>query len=375
MRALNHLIAIGLGALAVFWLRPQERDIQPIVGPVDQRLFLEYTPYFPGISALQTHEIFAPRYANKKKIVFLGASTVDSIGCDYTWSRPPADVPPNVHYTCSIAGHMNKLLHERGLGDWHAFNLARNGAKLTSMLYVYARIRELKPEIVVLGEAYNYYLQENAGAADHDAKQYATLEATFGRDPTAAPIWHSYLDTLRSHGATIGPLPAPEPPISTTPEPRTSTTAMQLMVLALGRIRTAKLVDAMARPVDHTQYRTWGPRGSSPTFTNHDPAFQYFQGFTLIDILQREDGHRLFVYFAPQWERQLDKTYVAGIRDVYGAYLREHGVAFTSYVDMPMRPILDTYDGYHLTTDANGKVAGRILQDLQTNGMLKGEGG
>ncbi len=35
----------------------------------------------------ETQEIFAPENAGKKKIVLLGASAVDSIGCDLSWHK------------------------------------------------------------------------------------------------------------------------------------------------------------------------------------------------------------------------------------------------------------------------------------------------
>ena len=130
-----HLACVAVAALLIFGLRLDSVDLQPVIGRFDIRSFRDYTPYYPGMAELGTHEIFSPRYANTKKIVFLGASNVDSIGCDYTWSLPPASkATRNAHYSCSIAGQMNELLDEAGQTGWRAFDLARNGSKLTPML-------------------------------------------------------------------------------------------------------------------------------------------------------------------------------------------------------------------------------------------------
>ncbi len=42
--------------------------------------FSPIQPIFAGMDNLDKHEVFAPLYRNTKKIVLLGASTVDSVG-------------------------------------------------------------------------------------------------------------------------------------------------------------------------------------------------------------------------------------------------------------------------------------------------------
>jgi hypothetical protein len=72
---IRHAIALLIALALVFGIRIQDTNLQPLLGPFDQRYFEKYTPYFPGLNNLETHEIFAPKNAKKRKIVFLGASS------------------------------------------------------------------------------------------------------------------------------------------------------------------------------------------------------------------------------------------------------------------------------------------------------------
>src|SRR5262249_50880797 len=156
-----------------------------------------------------------------KKIVFLGASAVDSIGCDTTWQDPRvSEADRNVDYTCSISGQLNQLLADKGLSDWKSFDLARNGTKLTPMLYAFSRIMELHPEIIVWGEAYNYYLWDNADAAALTPSQYAYMDEVFGRYADTAAVWQAYKTALQKHGWTQVPDLTPVQPPDLSPKYR-----------------------------------------------------------------------------------------------------------------------------------------------------------
>jgi len=374
MKGWTRGIALLVALAAVFVFRVQDLNLTPLIGAVDNRRFVQYTPYFPGLRALDRHEIFSPANTAKKKIVFLGASTVDSIGLDYTWHRPPPGVAPNVHAWGSIAGQLTEVLRASGRGDWEAYNLARNGAKLTSMLYVYARILPLKPEVVVMGEAYevDYKLWRNADADALDAQQYAYLDKTFGMYPETASIWSSYLDNLERHGWKRPPHVPPEVDYVVGPVPRERTSVLDLAEWLFANVEAAHLVPAIPRPVQYAVMREWTlPKVYPAEFDNLDPDFAYFRGIRLIAELQRRNGGRFFFYFSPQWEHHADAVYIEGLQNNFCAYMDMHGIPHANYVPVEMRPVFETYDGYHQTLAGNRRIAQMIYEDLVTRNLLE----
>ncbi len=373
--AARHLLALALAACAVWALQPRAVAVGVASWLNERDFFHTYTPYFPGLSKLQTHEIFSNASTAKKKIVLLGASAVDAIGCDYTWHRPPPNLEPNAHWSCSVAGQLNRLLREKGLNDWQAYDLARTGAKLTEMLYVYSQIEALKPDVVVYGDSFNYYMWDNADADGLDATQYGIMSRDFGHDPATSDIWNAYLQTLRAHGWSG------EAEVSTEPgavaaevaNTRSPPPAEFGDVLARGllRLRHAAWAEGMPRPLAYTQYRDWTiPPKTDKAFENPDPGFGYFQGVDLIARKQRESGGRTFVYFSPQWNLSFDPAYVAGIDEAFGGYLRNRGIPYMSLVGTRMTPITETYDGSHHTLTGNRRIAGALLQNLEKDGLV-----
>jgi hypothetical protein len=371
--ARGHLVAMAIAFLLIFGFKIQEFDIQPLLGPFDERWFHNYTPYFPGLDHLEQHEIFSPRYAHKKKIVLLGASSVDSIGCDFSWSKPDPTRQPTINaaYYCSIAASMNRQLQREGLEDWRVFNLARNGAYLTPMLYVYARIAVLKPEIVIYGDVISQYLANNADANVLNASHYAYLDKTFGASSNTAVIWRAYRETLMKHGW--------EPPAETTAsndlspnfQPRQRTTLSDILVHFIAVARNSRLADGPPLPVKFVPFRDWDQKPYIPyTFQNRDQGFGYFQGVKLISELQRRHNGKVFIYFSPFYNTRHDLTYLTALTDIYGTYLTSNGISFASHAALGLQPIYETYDGEHQTMHGNRVLAAILLNDLTERGLI-----
>jgi hypothetical protein len=371
--ARRHLVAMAIALLLVFGFKIQDFDIQPLLGSFDDRWFHDYTPYFPGLDHLEQHEIFSPRYAHKKKIVLLGASSVDSIGCDFSWSKPDPTRQPTINaaYYCSIAASMNRQLQRKGLEDWRVFNLARNGAYLTPMLYVHARIAVLKPEIVIYGDVMSQYMANNADANVLNASHYAYLDKTFGASSNTAVIWRAYRETLMKHGW--------EPPAETTAsndlspnfQPRQRTTLSDILVHFIAVARSSRLADGPPLPVKFVPFRDWGPYPYVPyTFQNRDQGFAYFQGVKLISELQRRHNGKVFVYFSPFYNNRHDLTVLTALTDIYGTYLTTNGISFASHTGLGLQPIYETYDGEHQTMYGNRVVAAILLDDLIEQGLI-----
>jgi hypothetical protein len=369
--AARHAIAMSIALALVLGLRIQNIDLQPLLGAFDQRFFERYTPYFSGLDAIQTHEIFAPQNAHKKKIVFLGASGVESIGCDYTWHHPEPEQTRNAHYTCSIAAQLNALLKDEHIDAWRAFNLANSGGKMTDELYVYARIVALKPDLVIYGDSFNYYMWENADAEVLSPAHYAYMDEVFERYPETMKIWRSYKANLEKHGWKPSVSSQPTPAIEIGPRYRASTDLNDLILQGLARVRSRFAVDAMPRPVTfdpHPPNRAWNLRPArvpAHDFVNPDAGFGYFQGIGLMAAMQRRSNDNMFFFFVPQWHFVTDLDYQKGLLNEFGSYLKMNGVPFASYVPMEMEPIRETYDGNHHTMMGNGRIAAAILRDLR----------
>lgn len=373
--AARHVIAFAVAAVLVFALRIQDVDLQRVLGPMDQHYSHIYTPYFPGLAAIHNHEIFAPENDKKKKIVFLGASAVDAIGCDTTWQDTrltPAEW--NIHYSCSVAGQMNDLLAKRGYRDWKAFDLARNGTKLTPMLYVYAQILALKPDIVIWGETYNYYDWENADADALSPGQYALLDRVFGNDPETAATWASYKLTLRANGWI--PAPSVPPAVETDLSQRYHTSINDILLRAIEWLRVQLPVQGIPKPLqfkpDLVDWASFRQTTSifDPNYHRDDPGFGYFQGFGLIATKQREIGKRMFFYFSPQYFYRNDTYYKRGLDEVLGGWLTRNAIPFRSYVSLPLIPVYETVDGVHNSIAGNRKLAEAILNDLEAEKLL-----
>lgn len=321
---------------------------------------------------LHTHEIFAPENTHKKKIVILGASTADSVGCDYTWSLPTEKkVPRNVHFSCSIAGQLNKLLKEAKLDDWQAFNLARNGAKLTPMLYTYATIRELEPELVIYGDLYAYYAKDGAGANDLDATQLAMLDETLGGTPETQAVWSAYKNNLHRTKPAAEPVARQPPP----PIYRATTSLQDILLRGLSQVDH---LSPDAAPPYRIAYNYNNENLESEAVFDFaitdksDPGMVFLEGFSLINALQEEQGNKFFLYFGSAYQYRNDTNLIRTLREgAVGQKLDSMSVPFEVYVDLPLKPIYETYDGVHQTRDGNAVIARKLLDDLLARRIIE----
>lgn len=360
--------ALLIAALLVFAVSIQNVDVTGVAGPVDARLFRIYTPYFPGLSSLDQHEIFSPRYTQKRKILVLGGSAVESIGVDYTWSHEIPGQERNVSSWASVSGQLNEILHEHGKDNWEVFNLARNGAKLTPMLYVYARTLPVKPDLVIMGEAFDTFHLDNADADALNGEQYSSMDRVFGAYPETATLWKAYKSTLAAHGWHPTPAVPPGEPYSVTPKWQAHTPLIDLAALGMERLQRSHFVPPLLYPVRYSHYRDWV---QNPSVTRDpDPTFGYFQGFALVADLQKRLGGKMFFFFTPQWDQKDDRAYIHGLDSIYGRYLSQHGIPYANYVPTGLRPIFETYDGVHSTVYGNRRIAGMIYLDLVARGLL-----
>jgi hypothetical protein len=377
----THFFAIILACLVVFIIRPQQWiNLAPLMSPPMQALITDFTPYYPGQKELYRHEIFSPFYAHTKKIVIIGASVAESIGCDSSWSTPdPVRPTRNVHYTCSVAGHINELLKNKGLDEWHAFNLGREGARLTSMLYTYARIADLKPEIVIFTDAVGensglYSHTANAGAAALDAEMYSYMDHIFSQDPAADLVWHSYRDNLIKMGSKDGwqfPARDKEPDFSNLLGIRKEITLNDILVRLMDAAHDMAWKDTPPWPVKfRPEYKKFTEPKDTPFVTTEDDL-NYLQGYKLFQLMQARNGGKFLYYFSPMYQRRKSRAYHEVIASgAYGSYFQQNGVPYVDLSDLPLTPVYETYDGTHQTTFGNIKIAETLVEELEKRKFL-----
>jgi hypothetical protein len=377
MRAFSsceHLAAIIVGLLLVLGLRIQDRPIPIIAGWVGASGAVVYSKYFPGLNRLEQHEIFSPENRDVKKIVFLGASAVHSVGCDCTWIPPTQSIrqSANVHYSCSVAEQFNDELARRGIKGWKAFNLAKAGGRLMPMMYVYARLLPLKPELVVYGDSFPYYMMSNAGAESLLSDDHSFLRKTFNEHAATRALWGRFEEHLRANGLSATPLLSPRNIAKSFLRLQPDSSASG----AIGNLFTGprNLYTELQQPlpVRYTMFRRW-EASQSPLarFDNPDPGFRYFEGVRLMSEMQKLNGGKLFFYYSPQFDHRDDVAYNQGLNREFGGYMNDNGIAHTSLVSLPLEPVTETYDGDHQTVYGNRRIALAVLDQLQAQGLVK----
>lgn len=370
---MEHVAGFLLALFVVCGLRVQDIDLQPAVGTVNDLWFRNYTPLFQGLEHLDEHEIFSPINRNKKKIVILGASAADSLGCDRTWHHPDPQREPtaNAAFECSITNQINLQLRERH-PDWKAFNLARNGAKLTALLYIYARIMELKPEIVIFADTGGYYAWENGGANDLNNEQYDFITRAFQSDPAAMEAWNGFLREMEKHGTEIPRAKEKVPGPYALFEPRTSTSLADFLELGFRFVRQQTVYDpGPPLPIQLVPFSPNHPVSNpvEPVLAK-DPDFGYFQGSDAIRALQKSRGGRYLFIVLPRSEFVYPGSRETWDRS-FGKYVLSHGGEYSSeLVDLELKPVLETYDGAHQSIFGNKRIATGIIHILEEKHLL-----
>ena len=372
--AQEHIAAIAVALLLVLGLRVQDQPLPLLASWARTHAAVQYTPYFPGLNRMAQHEVFAPENTAVRKIIFLGASAVHSVGCDSTWIPPIQAIrePGNVHYSCSVAAQLNEELAKRGIKGWKAFNLAKAGGRLAPMLYVYSRVLPLKPELVVYGENFPYAMETNAGADNLLREDYASMDQVFSASPATTALWQGFEDTLHRNGLPVGMVRSPRNIGKNflRLQPDDSVSGAIAGLLTTPRNRHSELEHA--QPVRYATFRRWEPvAGPLKQFENPDPGFGYFQSMVLMSEMQKLHGGRFFFYYSPQFDHRNDPVYQQGLEREFGGYLSKHGIAHTSLVGQPLEPITETYDGHHQTVHGNRKIAAALLDQMQAQGLLK----
>jgi hypothetical protein len=373
-----HLAAILIAGLVVFVAKPQKRiKLKPILPESLQFSSIDFTNHYPGQHELYRQEIFSPRYAHTKKIVILGSSVANSLGCDSTWSKENLSRSPtrNVHINCSITGHLNQILKESHLDGWRAFDLACDSSRQLNMLFTYTRIMELHPEIVIFVDSFPYAETQNAGAAELDPQLFAYMDHQLSQIPAVEKVWRPYVSYLTQQGPATGyKLPVVTPGLDYTQKTTIPSrlSLNDILVNAFGFLRNRVIVDVAPLPAlpnpDHRP--SWTPVGDGWNWLIYLPP-EYMAGFKVFDAAQTALGGKFIVAFAPLYDQRNNPHYLKEVRSgMYGQYFQKEHLRTLDLIDLPLRPVYETYDGFHQTTYGNAKIADAIFQNMKEQKLL-----
>ncbi|MBV8059943.1 MAG: hypothetical protein JO253_00265, partial [Alphaproteobacteria bacterium] len=276
----------------------------------------------------------------------------------------------------SVTGHLNALLEQQGLKDWQAFNLACDSSRLASTLLTYARIAELRPDIVIFIDSFPYAETQNAGVSYLDPNLYAYIDSVFSKTPAVAAIWQPYSRFLSRRG-NVTNYKVPETDAHTDPQQATGIVdhinLNDILVAALGHMRNVLLMDTQPLPVLlEPQRRIWIERGDRD-LEETNPLPDYLQGFDVIRTQQATHHGQFLLVFAPMFDQRHNAPYLASLRGGrYDGYLRARNINMLDLVSLSLKPVYETYDGFHQTAYGNAKVAAAIFNHLEQQHLLPG---
>lgn len=353
-------------------------DLQKIstVFGMNKRQFSAFTPYFPGFDNLETHDVFNPIYSNKKKILLLGVSYVDSMGCDQSWSYPDPTRNPerNVHFSCRIDHQLNQLLKEAGRDDWVVLNLARSAAMISSNVYTYVAIHEIRPEIIIYGGDTAIFTDD--GAIGLDDIRASRLEGYFSskNDKNLYALWESFKKSLRNRGWSAKTTNTESYDFIVAPFSSMETvTVRDWLSVFLGRLRNIKLVEGPPLPIKLYPWEN-GTLIERKEFKAPDENYDFslVTGLEIINAIQHEHNGSLIVYQTPNWTLRNMKEWDSYFSGPLSELLDKKGIQNFDLTDVPMVEGVDVYngDGRHHTKYGNQKIAENIFNYLITDNVM-----
>jgi len=373
---LEHIFACFIALVLIVCIQIQDVDLSFAFNNINEKWFESYTPHFSGLYNLFEHEIFSPEYQNTKKIVLLGASAVDSYGCDSTWHKPDETRNPshNVSHYCTITNHLNNILNVKGYKNYHVFNLGVNGGKLSASIYVYARILDLKPDLVIFADTNGYYALDRSGGLDLSNEQYTFIDKKLRNEPLVYKIWKNYFNHLKSKGVDRR-INTNNEPIEYPQENQTAkVTLNNLIEWVLEKIKNITVYHG--GPPLPPKYIPFIPNGSksAAVLLQNDSDYGFLQGIEIIPKLQQKNAGKFLFMFMPLFRNDDDPQFIENFNKYFGEYIINHGALFSSdLLKVKLTPVTETYDGTHQTYFGNKKIAFELFEILKKMNLISKE--
>jgi len=344
---------------------------------MNKRDFATFTPYFPGFDNLETHEVFDTAYDNKKKILFLGVSYVDSMGCDQSWSYPDTTRDPerNVHFSCRIDHRLTQLLKDSGRDDWVALNLARSASLISSSVYTYVAVHKIHPEIIIYGG--DTALFSDNGEIGLDNVRASRLESFFvnANNEKLYELWESFKQSLRCRGWKANTNMHESLDFVVDPfSPMEKVTIRDwLRKMLVRRLENINLIAVPPLPIKLYPWEN-GALSERKEFVAPKEGYDFslITGLEIINTLQHEHNGGLIVYQTPNWTLRNMKGWDSYFSEPLSELLDKKGITNFDLTDVPMVEGVDVYngDGRHHTKYGNKKIAEHIFNYLIDHNVL-----
>ena len=130
-----------------------------------------YTSYFPGINKLHKHDIFREYPDKLEKVAIVGSSSAESIGCDASWTYKDSNRHPmrNISKKCSIPHNINLMYNKNSKNDYEFFNLAKAGAKFFQVVNISKNIIKSDVKRIIYLVQLDYFYKLNYGLDNIDS--------------------------------------------------------------------------------------------------------------------------------------------------------------------------------------------------------------
>lgn len=318
---------------------------------------------YTGLKWLPLHEVNAPAPAGAKRIVVIGSSNLAGWGADWRWFARQHMDPWD---RASFSRELERELRARGM-NVRVINLAVNGARLRSQLFLHLYALERHPDLVVFALSPWTFVRDGDF---RDPKNMLSmndgLRQLLDRVRGGRPL--DGARTLRAHLAR-----QPSSPMS---HGLDRPTGMEAFAgVAAGKVRGAyervglppfRAMPPPARLLAEVEKTT----GEVPSPEAPSPVLDEMVGlFPDAAALLRSSAQRAEVRLVGLVVPTASPT----VNAFLGERLHEMQAMRMTCVDLrdrPMRPGIETYDGHHFTAAGHRAFAAAFADEIVRGGLL-----
>ena len=326
------------------------------------------SPIYEGFKWLRFHSIHAPKIQGERKMIILGSSNIAGWGDDYRWGARQHVDPWARH---SFSEYLQKKFTQEGY-QIDVTNLAVNGSRLRSQLFLYLYALRMKPDYIILALSHWTFIQDGDFRDPVPLLQMNTTlshllsETDYPNKDKCESALKEYLQKQ------------PHPKVKVTLEPSVSDQLTAYAAVQLKNIYhyiglPESLVAPTPQPVVNEMLSMEADIRSHSNNDDLKTACIFDEMSTLfpkvLPILKESAAHhgvKLVIMIPPsasRWENWF-----------HG--LRKHEVETAGIPTIDLREIVihsekETYDGHHFTREGNRLLAEKFFIAMKQNGNLK----
>ncbi len=368
------LLGIIMGALCALFLANIQVQIDRDLVPY----FLKKNYYvndFPGIASLKRHQIFQNYSQDVVKIAIVGSSSAESLGCDASWVYKDLSRTPirNNSTSCSITYHTNLISDRDVTKKYEFFNLAKAGAKFLQVAQISKRIIESDVNKVLYLAQADYFHKGNYGVSNitsfserTELIEFLKLENTKKfkkllldlKEPPKKISW-SY-DGIYSFLRRKSSSPT-----------NTGIEEYENDVLTL----TVKEIISYFLFYIHDRFDPKHDQPGEIVFYPEHFKIKKFDGdinriteglalFELLSETLQDRGVDFKVVFLPDVSLSQSEKLNALRKSIQYQNLIKKNIIVADLIDFNLLPIIENFDGKHLTTYGNKRIAIKLYEEV-----------